>query len=368
MKIKKKKIKSEEENTKKKKKIKRDEPKKKKKKIGKLLADQEDFSNSSETIYIPLKTKNMVSTGSTLLDLAISGGRIRGGGVPGGIMIELYGPSSSGKTAVLVELGVSVQAKKGEVKILDPEARLDKEYSRIYGLKLEKDNYERPDLVEEVFDILYTWSPENKKVVNMCGCDSIAALSTELEMSDGGDKRGQKKAKDLSTGCRKVARKIAKNNKIVVFTNQERDSEYGKTTPGGYAVGYFSSLRIRIARKTRITKEKTIHSKKVEKTIGIMSIATVIKSTVDDEHRTAPLYIIPKIGIDDVRANLQYIKDHSKNTKYLAVDKEFQQMDAAINYIENNDYEGELREMVIDLWEEIEEAFRPKRKKKKVRF
>ena len=67
----------------------------------------------------------VLSTGSTLLDLAICGGRIRGGGIPGGMIVEIYGPSGSGKTAILTELAGSAQRNGGEARFDDPEARLE---------------------------------------------------------------------------------------------------------------------------------------------------------------------------------------------------------------------------------------------------
>jgi len=161
---------------------------------------------------------------------------------------------------------------------------------------------------------------------------------------------------------------MAKSHKLTIFTNQERQSEWGKTTPGGFAVPYHSSIRIRVAQKSKIEKKKKLKSGKVvNKTIGIFSECLIKKSSVDDEYRTAPLYIIFGVGIDDVRGNLQYIKDMEKLSKYRAVDKEYMAMDAAIAYIEENNLEEELREEVIDLWEEVENTFKTKRKKK-VRF
>ena len=150
---------------------------------------------------IPIDTSLVVSTGCTLLDLSISGGRVRGGGMPGGIMVEVFGSSGSGKTAIMVETGASVQHNGGEVHIADTEARLDQEYSKIYGLVLEKKNYYRPNTVGDVKNkqgklveiglegLLIDWAPENPNVINMFGADSIAALSTGMEM-DEGDKRG----------------------------------------------------------------------------------------------------------------------------------------------------------------------------------
>lgn len=306
----------------------------------------------------------IISTGSTLLDLAISGGRVRGGGIPGGIMVEVFGPSGSGKTALATEIAGSAQAKGGDVFFVDPEARIDREYSRIYGFDMTVKNYTRADTVTETFKYLEEWKPENEKVINVFIADSIAALSTDMEMGDG-DKRGQRKAKELSEGCRKTARLIAHNNKLVLFTNQERDGDYGPTTPGGHAIPYHCSLRLRVSRKGRIDKEKKLESGKVvSKVIGIHSEVLVKKSTVDDEYRTAPLFILFGVGIDDVRANLQYVKDMEKLTKYWCVDNDYVSMDKAVAYIEENNLESELRERVIDVWEAIESKFEMNRKPK----
>ncbi len=320
----------------------------------------------TEDSYVSIdKDTLLISTGSTLLDLAIAGGRVRGGGIPGGIMAEIFGPSASGKTALCTEIAGAAQDKGGDVFFVDPEARIDKEYSRIYGFEMTKDNYARPDTVTETFELIENWKPENNKVINVFAADSIAALSTNMEMGEG-DKRGQRKAKELSEGCRKTARLIAHNNKLILFTNQERDGEFGKTTPGGHAIPYHCSLRLRVIRKGRIEKKKKINSGvEVKKTIGIHSEVLVKKSTVDDEYRTAPLYIIFGVGIDDVRANLQYVKDMEKLTKYWCVDDSFSTLDKAISYIEENDLEPKLREKVIDIWEEIEAKFHTSRKNKK---
>ena len=280
-------------------------------------------------------------------------------------MVEISGPSSSGKTSLLVEIGASVQSKGGTVFIADPEARLDKEYAAMHGMQLPADTYFRPDTVTELFKAIETWNPENKDVIHLFAADSIAALSSDLEMGDG-DKRGQKKAKDLSEGCRKTARLIAEENKLVVLINQERDGDYGKVTSGGKAVGFHASVRIRVAQIEKLEQEKANASGvKRAKTVGILSKATVFKSSVDDGYREAPLYVMYNFGIDDIRANLQFVKDMTKATKYLAVDKEFVPMYAAIKHIEENNLEEELRERVIDLWEDMEARFKTSRKTKR---
>jgi len=306
----------------------------------------------------------VVSTGSTLLDLAISGKRIRGGGLPGGILVEIFGPESSGKTAVIAEIAASAQARGGEALFLDPEARFDREYARIYGVEINEKYYYRPDTVTETFEIIRNWKPSKDDVINVVACDSLAALSTQMELDDG-DKMGMRRAKEFSQELRKVCRLIANNNWLVVCSNQLRQGDKGEITPGGKAIPYYSSLRIRIAAEEKLIKQVTLPSgKTIKKVIGIKSKFLIKKSSLDDPFREGYLYIIFGYGIDDVRANLQYIKDMEKLTKYRAVDREFRRMDDAIRYIEENDLYDALREEVINLWESIESKFEVKRKPK----
>ena len=349
----------------------------KRKEVSITAEDYTDAVSEREEDKIPIDTSILVSTGVTLLDLAISGGRVRGGGMPGGIMVELFGGSGSGKTAILTEIGASVQAKGGEVDICDPEARLDREYTRITGLDLPRDHYYRPNTVGDRKDakgkvtelglegIIMGWEPKNPDVINLLGADSIAALSTAMEMDDG-DKRGQRKAKELSELCRKTARIIAHEHKLVVFTNQIRDGEFGVTTPGGHAVPFHSSLRIACNQKEVIRKvKKNEHGVEIKKDVGIISNLFVKKSSIDDPFRTVPMYLMFGIGIDDIRGNLQYYKDMTKGTVYDCVDKTYTSLDRAVEYIEENDLEAELREMVIDVWEQNEALFKVNRKKKR---
>jgi len=307
----------------------------------------------------------VVSTGSTLLDLAIFGGRRRGGGLPGGLVVEVFGEAQLGKTAVLAEICGCAQAAGGEIRFADPEARLDREYAEIYGVDLPSDNYWRPDLVEEVFEDVKKWDPSNKSVVNVYACDSLAALSSALEMSDKGDKMGMKIAKNMSAGLRKTGRLLAHGGyKALVCSNQLRQSDKGTYTPGGRATPFWASVRISIramykqkhGRDHHISKEITLNSgKKLTKVIGINSEAVVIKNSKDDPHRTAYIPIIFGYGLDDVRANLQWQKDMKKEGSYECGDgKPYQAMDQAIRWVEKNNLEQTLKNNVIDLWEEIE--------------
>jgi recombination protein RecA len=304
----------------------------------------------------------LVSTGSTLLDLAISGNK--GGGIPGGVILEIFGAAGSGKTAILSEIGANAQSKGGQVMFLDPEARLDQEYARIYGIKLHKDDYHRPDTVVEMFDYIYNWQPKDKNKINVIATDSLAALSTELEM-ESQDKMGMRRAKSFSEGLRKTARIIANNGWIIACSNQVRDSQYGETTPGGHAIPFYSSLRIRVNQTSKIEREVDINGKKVKKTLGIESSCYIRKSTIDDPYRECKIYIRFGYGIDDVMGNLQYLKDMTKETVYDCLDgKKYQSLEKAILYIEENNLQSVLKDKTIEIWHLIEDKFKNNRQPK----
>jgi recombination protein RecA len=349
--------------------------------IDKAVEEIETTSAKPAQSKTPLDYNRVVSTGSTLLDLAISGNRVRGGGIPAGIMVEIYGPSGAGKTALLVEAGANAQFKGGHVRVNDPEARLDKEYAELYGLTLDNEfnDYDRPNTVEEMFKNIENWEVPKDQVSVFLG-DSLAALSTDEELGEKGDKMGMKRAKDFSEGLRKTCRIISTNDKLIMFSNQVRDSVestgFGpkENTTGGRAIGFYCSLRMRVAPafpSSKIKKEislkdgqevaKDDKKGKLTKVIGIKSTVTVVKSTVDDPYREAPVNIIFGYGIDDVRGNLEYIKEMRKLTKYPTIDKDWQSLEKAIEYIEAKQYQPQLREQVIDLWEEIEARFKQTR-------
>jgi len=236
----------------------------------------------------------MISTGSTLLDLAISGGRKRGGGFPGGILVEIFGPSGCGKTVLLCEIAGAVQRQGGKIMFRDPEARLDKQFARIFDLDTEDMEYDTPDRVPDVFKAVREWEPELEnglakstitkmkrdavidfikehalpikyelkkfdelkdlkkevkkaiekknnsertvsKKIHGIFADSLAALSTELEMeSEEGDKMGMRRAKEFSEETRKTCRYITNRNYLMVCSNQIRQS--GDTS--GYGEKY----------------------------------------------------------------------------------------------------------------------------------
>lgn len=329
-------------------------------KIADEISGESKKKPSKNTDYDYSKT---ISTGSTLLDLTISGNK-GNGGIPGGLIMEIYGAPGSGKTAILSEIGANAQSKGGQVMFLDPEARLDQEYARIYGIKLEAKDYHRPNTVLEMFDLIYNWEPDNMKMVNVVATDSLAALSTELEMDDQ-DKMGMKRAKSFSEGLRKTARIISNNGWIIACSNQVREGQFGEVTPGGKAIPFYSSLRIRVNQLSKVEKEIDVKGKKIKKAIGIESSCYVQKSTVDDPYRECKIYITFGYGIDNVRGNIQYVKDYTKNTVYECGDgKTYQSAEKAITYIEENNLQKKIEKNTSDLWHEIDERFKINRKPK----
>jgi recombination protein RecA len=338
------------------------------KKKADIANEIEEVVDNDKKKEAEIRFNKMISTGSTQLDLAISGKRVRGGGLPGGVIVEISGPSSVGKTAILSEIIASAQLKGGDAKLIDPEARFDQEYSTIYGMEFDQCEYSRPDTVSQMFSELWEWKPKNKveDAISVFAADSLAALSTETEMEDT-DKYGMRRAKEFSEGLRKTARIIANNNWLVPCTNQERESPNGIVTPGGKGIPYYASLRLRLSKPmkgNKIIRTSTINGVKHEKVDGIRTVVKVIKNSIDEPFRECRFSLVFSVGIDNVRDNIEYIKENTKAEKYILFDQEFGRIEKAIEYIESNNLELELENQVIDLWEEIQKAFIIDRKTK----
>lgn len=318
---------------------------------------------------------SVISTGSTLLDLAISGGRIRGGGLPGGILVIIFGPSAAGKTVLLCEIAGNVQREGGDARFDDPEARIDEQFARMFDMDLPKENYFRPDMVPQVFKSIREWKPQSKKrgAINGSFTDSLAALSTYLEMeNDEGDKMGSRRSKEFSEGFRKTCRLIKNKNYLMVCSNQVRDvigaTPYQEKTkdPGGKALEFYPSLKLKLSNPKKIRMDKTIAGKKRTRVIGIETTIDVYKSSIWKPYHTAPITILFDYGIDDIRANLEFIKDYTGSKVYtIGGESLSKELEKSIRMIERDNLENELREEVIDLWEEVESKFDSNRKPKR---
>jgi len=335
------------------------------KKVVKQVKDRAASSSVKERKEYEGNIEKMISTGSTLLDLAISGGRVRGGGIPSGILVEIFGPSGAGKTVMLCEIAGAIQRQGGEIMFHDPEARLNKQFARMFDLNTEVMDYKTPDTIPEVFSAVRKWDPGSKGKVHGVFADSLAALSTNMEMgSDDGDKMGMRRAKEFSEELRRTCRVITKNDLLMVCSNQVRQNAdagpYGVkySTPGGLSIGFYASLRLRANTPEKIKVKRTIAGKEVVKVIGVETKIEVFKSSIWKPFNVAPLIILFDYGIDDIRANLQYIKTYTKATTYvIGGEKLAVSLEDAIAIIERDNRQEELRQEVIDLWEEIEKKF-----------
>jgi recombination protein RecA len=325
----------------------------------------------------------VVSTGSTLLDLAISGGRRRGGGIPGGILVEIFGPPSAGKTVLLCEVAGNVHDKGGQIKFYDPEGRLDTQFAKLFGLTITDKEYSQPNTPLDIFTPIRKWNPTPSGVIHGVFTDSIASLESDLEMADKKDEYSRV-AKLLSQELRKTCRTISSKNFIIVCSNQLRQNvgasqfEPKYTSPGGEAVKFYSSLRLRMYNPKEITKEVVLKNrvvnakgevqtktKEIEEAIGAYTLVKVVKNSTWKPWRTAPVYIVFDYGIDDIRANVTYLKQMRQTTTY-ELDKERLgiSLDEAILYVEKHGLEEALREAVIDTWEQVEGMLSSQRKKK----
>ena len=315
-------------------------------------------------------SSRIISTGSTLLDLAISGGRFEQGGIPTGILVEIFGPSGAGKTVLLSQIAGNMQNAGGEIMFHDPEARLDRQFASMFGLDLSHLEYTIPNTIPEVFKSVRDWIPEE----GLCGvfADSLAALSTDMEMGkDQGDKMGMRRAKEFSEEMRKTCRIISQKDVLMVCSNQVRQNldagPYGQKykSPGGEAIGFYSSLRLRCSAPEKLKIARKIKGKEHKRVIGVKTNIEIFKSSVWKPYRTAEVYILFDYGIDDIRANLRFIKTATGDPLYRVGEiKLGKTLERAIKEVEEQGLEQDLKNRVIELWRDIEDNFTEERKPK----
>jgi recombination protein RecA len=306
----------------------------------------------------------VISTGSTLLDLAISGGRRKGGGIPRGILIEVSGPESSGKTVLLCVIAGNVKKLGGQVMFRDPEYRLDTQFARIFGMNVDEIDYDYCKTVPDLFKPVRTWAPKPDDKIHGIFADSLAALSTNMELEDK-DKTGMRRAKEFSEECRKSCSVLTEKGYIMVCSNHLRENVGGGDfapkyrTPGGRAIGYYSSLRLRITNVKDIKVKRAVRKTEITRVIGVLSTIKVMKSSVWKPKREATVPIIYDTGIDDIRANLTFIRDVCAYKTYKMLDgtELSRSIYDAKKMIKDKKLTNKLKDDVIELWEEIEAKF-----------
>ena len=194
-----------------------------------------------------IKDIEVVSTGSLGLDLALGVG-----GLPRGRVVEIYGPESSGKTTLTLQVIAEVQKLGGTAAFIDAENALDVTYAGKLGVKTADLLISQPDTGEQALEIADMLVRSG--AVDVIVIDSVAALTPKAELEgEMGDSLPGLQARLMSQALRKLTAAIAKSRTMVVFINQIRMKigvMFGspETTPGGRALKFYSSVRLDIRR------------------------------------------------------------------------------------------------------------------------
>ncbi len=189
----------------------------------------------------------VVSTGCLSIDMALGIG-----GLPRGRIVEIYGPESSGKTTLTLQVIAEAQKTGGICAFVDAEHALDVVYAKKLGVKTEDLLVSQPDFGEQALEIAETLVRSN--AVDVVVVDSVAALVPKSEIEgDMGDHQMGAQARLMSQALRKLTATVSKSNTLLIFINQIRQKigvMFGnpETTTGGNALKFYSSVRLDIRR------------------------------------------------------------------------------------------------------------------------
>ena len=314
------------------------------------------FLDGSDTT--PTDIKDFVSTGSTMLDLAIS--NQPNGGIAVGRITELNGLESSGKSLIGAHILAETQKKGGVAVYIDTETSVSTEFLEAIGVNVESMLYLHLETVEDIFsaieEIVAKVRESDKDRLVTILVDSLAAATTKVELEAEFDKDGwaTSKAIILSKAMRKITQMIGRQKIALVFTNQLRQKlgvMFGDpwTTSGGKALPFHASTRIRLKNVGQIKDTK-------KNTIGMKMRAQVIKNRLGPPMRHADFELYFESGIDNEGSWLHVMKDHKLVKQggawYTMDDHEgneikFQSKDWA-KYLEDDEFKSHCYQMICD--------------------
>jgi recombination protein RecA len=267
------------------------------------------FLNDEST---PTDVKDFISTGSSMLDLAIS--NRPDGGIAVGRITEINGLESSGKSLLGAHLLAETQKKGGVAVYIDTETSVSHDFLQCIGVDLGSMLYVHLETVEDIFEtieqiVTKIRESDKDKLVTIL-VDSLAAASTKVEMEADYEKDGwaTSKAIVISKAMRKITQMIGRERIALVFTNQLRQKlgvMFGDpwTTSGGKALPFHASTRLRLKNLGQLKDSK-------KNVIGMKCRAQVVKNRLGPPLRHADYIMYFDSGIDDYGSWLTVMKDH----------------------------------------------------------